>query len=204
MERRQRNQKGAGANLKVEVLEAAMRLLDSRPAAALSLRMVAREAGVTAPSLYAHFPDARTLTTEIVRACWVQVGDEMTRAAQECGTPGALAVIKAQMGAYVRYAMERSSRYLLLFALQPIDHEMVDFHGLVRPAYRGILSSIECLAGEGAALPTADPVSAALLTLSLAHGRIALAHLAPSRPGNSVEGVECFVAEMLDRLFTGK
>jgi hypothetical protein len=39
-----------------------------------------------------------------------------------------------------------------------------------------------------------------LVILSLAHGRIALAHLAPWRSGNSLEGVTEFVLATLNKL----
>jgi AcrR family transcriptional regulator len=42
--KRQRNQRGAGARLKDELIDAAMRILDRNPDAQLSLRMVAKEA----------------------------------------------------------------------------------------------------------------------------------------------------------------
>lgn len=199
--KRQRNQRGEGGRLKGEVIDAAMRLLDRSPAAELSLRMVAKEAGVAAPSIYAHFPDGKAVTTEIVRQCWVQMGDEMARAARDCASDAVLDIIKAQMSAYVRYAMERPSRYQLLFAMQPIDERESDLRGLLQPAYRSLLASIERWAEEKGRLPAKDVISATLLTLSIAHGRIALAHLAPMRPGNLPGNIETFVAEALDQLF---
>lgn len=184
------------------MIAAAMRLLDRSPSAVLSLRMVAKEAGVAAPSIYAHFPDGKAVTTEVVRQCWAQMGEEMARAAQDCNSDGILDTIKAQMGAYVRYAMERPSRYQLLFAMQPIEEREPDLRGLLQPAYRSLYASIERLVAEGRALPGKDVISVTLLTLSIAHGRIALAHLAPLRPGNFAPNIEAFVNEALDQLFS--
>jgi len=48
---RRRNSRGEGSLLKGEVIRAAMRLLDRASNAELSLRMVAREAGIAAPSI---------------------------------------------------------------------------------------------------------------------------------------------------------
>lgn len=199
---RQRNHRGEGGRLKGEVIEAAMRLLDRSPTAELSLRMVAKEAGVAAPSIYAHFRDAKAVTTEIVRQCWVQMGDEMSRAAIGCTSGAVRDIIKAQMSAYVRYAMERPSRYQLLFAMQPIEEHEPNL-GLLLPAYRSLFFSIERWADEGGTLPAKDVISSTLLTLSIAHGRIAFAHLAPLRPGNSSPEICTFVLEALDRLFPG-
>jgi AcrR family transcriptional regulator len=203
VEKRKRNQRGEGAQLKVEIIEAAMRLLDYEPGAQLSLRTVAREAGIAAPSIYAHFPDARAMTTEIVRECWVQMAQEMEEAANSADQArGGFEELKAKMGAFVRYAMERPSRYQLLFALYPIDTaETLELPALLQPAFRSVRGSIEKIAAGGGRLPAKNTMSATLLALSLAHGRIALAHLAPLEPGNSPAGVVAFVLETLHHIF---
>ncbi len=200
--KRQRNQKGEGSRLREELVQAAMRILDSAPGSQLSLRQVAREAGVAAPSVYPHFADARTLMTEIVRECWRQVGDEMAAAAAASPAPDALGRLKDQFGAFVAYAMERPSRYQLLFALNPIDLKEVDkMQGHLRPAYRQVMQIIKAFVDEGGKLPGEDIASSTLLLISLAHGRVALAHLAPHRAGNSAAGVQAFVLDAIDRLF---
>ena len=199
---RQRNQRGEGGRLKAEILEAAMRILDRTPAATLSLRMVAREAGVAAPSVYAHFANVDALMSEIVRECWRQLGEEMGADAEQPDTTNGLTALKTQMKAYVRYAMERPSRYQLLFALQPMAIDAWrDLPGPIQPAYRAVLASVDRLAKAGTALPMSDAMASTLLVLSIAHGRIALAHTAPHRRGNSVVGVSTFVMHALDRAF---
>lgn len=195
--RRQRNQRGEGARLKQELVEAAMRILDRQPGAQLSLRMVAKEAGVAAPSVYRHFPDARAMMTEIVSVCWAQMGDRMAEAAT--GSDDPMVRLKAQLSAYVQYAMERPSRYQLLFALSSgVEH---DLEGPLRPAYRLVRDAIEAFGTSGVSLPTADSASATVLALSMVHGRIAIAHLSPLRDGNNAAGVKDFVLEALATLF---
>lgn len=182
-------------------MRAAMRILDRAPGSQLSLRLVAREAGVAAPSVYPHFADARTMMTEIVRECWRQVGEEMAAGAAAYSTD-ARGRLKNQFSAFVDYAMERPSRYQLLFALQPIDPAEADtMQGHLRPAYRQVLHVVEEFAREGGKLPGEDIASSTLLLISLAHGRIALAHLAPDRVGNSARGVKAFVLQAIERLF---
>ena len=190
MQQRQPNQRGAGGRLRLELMEAAFRVLDRSPASGLSLRMVAREAGVAAPSVYDHFADARSLMADVVRECWHQVGDAMRESAGRATDGEPFAVLKAQMSAYVAYAMQRPSRYQLLFALQPLDAEAArDLPGPVQPAYRNVLECVEAMVTAGRPLPARDVHSAVLLVLSIAHGRIALAQTAPHRPGNSPAGV---------------
>ncbi|RYE70576.1 MAG: TetR/AcrR family transcriptional regulator [Rhizobiaceae bacterium] len=200
--KRRRNQRGEGSRLKEELIQAAMRILDSSPGSQLGLRIVAREAGVAAPSVYPHFADARTLMTEIVRECWQQVGDEMAAAAAASAAPDAVGRLKDQFSAFVDYAMGRPSRYQLLFALNPINPEEEDtMQGHLRPAYRQVRHLVESFVAEGGRLPGEDLVSSTLLLISLAHGRIALAHLAPNREGNGADGVKAFVLDAIDRLF---
>jgi AcrR family transcriptional regulator len=198
--KRQRNQRGEGGKLRDEVIEAAMRILDRSPATELSLRMVAREAGVAAPSLYRQFDDADAMMKAVVRECWTQVAEAMAVAGGLNSQMAPLAQLQAQMGAYVQYAMQRPSRYQLLFAL-PVGWEL-ELDGPLRPAYRVVYESIERHAQAGGNLPTGDVVSAALLTISFAHGRIALAHLAPARAGNLSPELQSFVCETIGRLFT--
>lgn len=179
-----------------------MRILDSAPGTQLGLRLVAREAGVAAPSVYPHFSDVRTMMTEIVRECWRQVGEEMEAAGTRSLATDALGRLKDELGAFVEYAMERPSRYQLLFALHPINsEEQYEMQGHIRPAYRQVRGLIEKIVAEGNALPLADVMANTLLVISLAHGRIALAHLAPNRGANSAKGVKAFVLDAIDRLF---
>jgi AcrR family transcriptional regulator len=199
IEKRQRNQRGEGARLKDELIEAAMRILDRSPDAQLSLRMVAKEAGVAAPSVYRHFTDVRAMMAEIARVCWAQMGENVVTAAQDCAEDKALDALKAKMSAYVRYAMERPSRYQLLFARSYDPEHNID--GPLRPAFRPVRKTIEAIAVSGGKVPAQDSFTAALLIISLAHGRIALAHLAPLRPGNFAPDVEAFVQEALERMF---
>ena len=198
-EKRKRNLRGEGGRLKYELIEAAMRLLDRSPNAQLSLRMVAKEAGIAAPSVYRHFADVNAMMAEIVRVCWAQMGEHLIAATRDAETLEPLDALKAKMAAFVQYAMERPSRYQLLYA--PSYRPEQDLDGPLRPAFRQVRESIEAIAGSGAKLPARDAFTSALMLISLAHGRIALAQLAPQRPGNFAPDVEGFVMETLDLLF---
>ncbi|MEY4161152.1 MAG: hypothetical protein RLZZ136_1773 [Pseudomonadota bacterium] len=182
-----------------------MRILDRSPATVLSLRMVAKEAGVAAPSIYAHFTDASHLASEIVRECWRQMGEEMAQAALTVAETDVLGSLQMQLRAYVLYAMERPSRYQLLFAMQPIDtHESHALPGLVQPAFRRIRDGLRTLRDGGQIPVETGTFALALHIISLVHGRIALAHLAPWRPGNDADGITDFVFGALDRLLPRK
>jgi AcrR family transcriptional regulator len=203
--KRKRNARGEGTRLKVELIEAAMRVLDDAPDTSLSLRMVARAAGIAAPSVYRQFADARSMMTEIVQECWLRMAYAMEEAARELAQTSALVRLKARMRGFVLYAMERPSRYQLLFAMRPIDPSAgVGMPGPLAPAYLSVEKSLTAIAEEGGPLPAPDVWTSALLVLSIAHGRIALGHLAPNRPGNSAQSVAAFVSNAIDLLFAPK
>jgi AcrR family transcriptional regulator len=200
--KRARNARGQGERLKDELVDAAMRLLDRSPSTALSLRLVAREAGIAPPSVYRQYDDAQSMMTEIVTECWRQMGEAMENAAARGRGGSALERLNARMTGFVHYAMDRPSRYNLLFATQPIDPQAgVALPGPLVPAYRSVERSMEEIMAEGGKLPMRDVQSSALLIIASSHGRIALARLAPNRPGNSAKEVARFVSEVLATLF---
>src|SRR6266700_821441 len=56
--RRQRNARGQGARLTQDIVSAALALIEREGSdEAVTLRAVAREIGIAAPSIYNHFPD---------------------------------------------------------------------------------------------------------------------------------------------------
>lgn len=64
---RARNPRGQGAHLRAEIVAAASRLLDlSGNPEAITLRGVAREVGVAAPSIYAHFSDREEIVQAVI------------------------------------------------------------------------------------------------------------------------------------------
>ena len=62
---RQRNPRGQGERLRDDIIEAASRLLADPAAPPLTLRAVAREAGVAATSVYLHFDDIEELVLAV-------------------------------------------------------------------------------------------------------------------------------------------
>ena len=197
--KRIRNPRGEGSRLKGEFIEAAMRVLDRSPYTQLSLRMVAKEAGVTAPSAYMQFPDAQAMLREVVYECWRQMAQAMRQTLAMAGSQPLLETLLLAVEAYVRHAMERPSRYQLLFDLAGVF--AMDPVGPVQPAFRVIAEPIEEMTKAREFVPLSDPILAALLVLSIAHGRVGLAHTAPVRPENSTAYVVDFVQASVRQLF---
>ncbi|MCW2603900.1 MAG: TetR family transcriptional regulator [Pseudonocardiales bacterium] len=199
---RLRNARGQGARLRFELLEAAMRVLDESAAADLTLRVVAREAGVSPQAVYAHFSGRQELTYEVIRMCWQQVADEMARASRRARNGGALLRLRAQLRAYLKYATDSPAKYQLLFALRP--EGVADSGHQTRPAepaYLSVLRDVEALRDEGYSFPGFGVHDSTLMLLSLVHGRVALAHTAPDRPWNTARSMTTYLNRILDGLF---
>jgi AcrR family transcriptional regulator len=96
-------------DLRRALTEAAQRLLESVGATALSLRAVAREAGVSPAAPYHHFKDKNELLDGVARHGWVKLSEQVASARGEGGLTG--------LGlAYVRFARENRALYELMYA----------------------------------------------------------------------------------------
>src|ERR1700729_2079928 len=114
--RRQRNARGQGARLTGDIVSGALALIDRTGSdEAVTLRAVAREIGIAAPSIYAHFPDREA----IVAAAVGRIFDELT-AANAAGTNLAgddpVDRLIAGCEAYVDFGLAQPARYGVLFS----------------------------------------------------------------------------------------
>ncbi|MFI6990478.1 TetR/AcrR family transcriptional regulator [Nonomuraea wenchangensis] len=84
---RGRNRRGEGARLRADILTAATGLLDRGGERALTLRAVAREAGVTAPSIYLHFPGRPAILLAVVHAAFAELARRIEAAVTDADAP---------------------------------------------------------------------------------------------------------------------
>lgn len=91
-----------------------LRLLAARDGEAVSLRAVARGVGVSATSVYRHFPDKEALMTTLALEGLAQLGAAQRAAADDAG--GGEAGFVATGRAYVRFALANPALFRLIFA----------------------------------------------------------------------------------------
>jgi AcrR family transcriptional regulator len=111
---RKRNTRGEGDRLRRELVSAARALLEETGNEdAVTLRAVARRAGVTAPSIYAHFGDAGAILLEVVQEAF----GELAGALRAAGSGAATAAerLDALCAAYVQFAAGSPHRYRIMF-----------------------------------------------------------------------------------------
>jgi AcrR family transcriptional regulator len=94
-------------------VEAARRILEAEGPAALSLRGVAREAGVSPAAPYHHFKDKCELIDAVARQGWEALGEALAEARRGAASPrDALADIGV---AYVRFARANPALYRVMY-----------------------------------------------------------------------------------------
>jgi AcrR family transcriptional regulator len=114
--RRQRNARGEGSRLTDDIVQGALALIDrTNGAEAVTLRAVAREVGIAAPSIYAHFADRDA----IVLAVTARLFDDLTAAitaAMDAAPDDPVERLVAGCQEYVRYGLANEARYRVLFS----------------------------------------------------------------------------------------
>jgi AcrR family transcriptional regulator len=101
-------------DLRTALIRAGLDLLADRDLEGLSLREVARAVGVSAPSVYRHFPDKQALMTALARE-----GLDRLSIAQHAAVMGVEeggAAFAAAGRAYVRFALANPALFRLIFA----------------------------------------------------------------------------------------
>lgn len=101
-------------DLRAALVAEGLRLVAERDAEALSLREVARGVGVTATSVYRHFPDKQALLAALAREGLDRLAQAQRDA--QAGAGGGKAGFAATGRAYVRFALANPGLFRLIFA----------------------------------------------------------------------------------------
>ncbi|MEV7422181.1 MULTISPECIES: TetR/AcrR family transcriptional regulator [unclassified Streptomyces] len=200
---RARSPRGQGARLRREIVAAVQHLLAEWGSAdKLTMRAVAKEVGISAPSIYLHFADK----TELVWAALADRYDElvarMAAAAEAAEHLDPRSRLRAQAHAYCLFAMSNPGHYRLMFEVRQPTVEPSRISG--HPA-RHISASFRAgLRGcQEAGYALSLPVEQAAQTLwSGLHGSVALHH--SLYHDESTEALTLLLADgLVDSLVTG-
>jgi AcrR family transcriptional regulator len=101
-------------DLRAALLVEGLRLLAARDAEHLSLREVARGVGVSATSVYRHFPDKDALMAALAQEGLARLAAAQREASDQAG--GDKAGFAATGRAYVRFALANPALFRLIFA----------------------------------------------------------------------------------------
>jgi AcrR family transcriptional regulator len=198
--KRRRNPRGEGDRLRAELIRAASDLLASGVSPEkVSLRGVAETVGVTAPSIYRHFPNKDALLVAVVEEQFDELQRVMTEATAEAGDDP-FAALRAMGRAYVVMGRERPTYYEVLFGpLGGALHGLLGIgateSGVFDPADRGqgafmlLVGAIERALAAGPGGAGFDPFVVAVDTWAFVHGLVDLTNSHPRFPWPAVDVV---------------
>ncbi|MFI5844692.1 TetR/AcrR family transcriptional regulator [Catenuloplanes sp. NPDC051500] len=187
---RARNRRGEGGRLREEIVAAAVELLaETGDERALTLRSIARRAGIAAPSIYPHFPDQPAIMLAVVGTAFAELTEILRAAAAEADSPRAR--LEAICRTYLAYAQSHPERYRTMFGglwvptLESGSVTEEDLAALGKECMGLVAAALaECAAAGVSAStdPAADAVALWLGLHGLAHQR-AVTRAFPWPPG---------------------
>ncbi|MFF0476335.1 TetR/AcrR family transcriptional regulator [Streptomyces sp. NPDC004284] len=178
-------------DLRAACLRAARELLEEDGSAGLSLRAVARRAGVSATAPYRHYADRDALVSAVAAEGYRELAQHLTAASPAPSTPEDLASVAV---AYVRFALDHPALFRAMFAepCDPTDEERVAATEVIKEYVRGMVRDAFPGADETGALPTG--------VWALVHG-LAFLHLDGKLDASSPEAVAAQVRAAVHALF---
>src|SRR5437588_6216675 len=152
------------------LLKAAEKVLERDGLPGLTLRAVAREAGVSHPAPTHHFGDLSGLLSELAAIGFRQFNAAM--AAADSRGPSPLDKAMARAKAYVAYARAHPGMYGLMFRTERPDLKRPSLHEAASASFAGLAGSVgasrhEQIAAEALSL---DQAAAIARAWSLVHG----------------------------------
>jgi AcrR family transcriptional regulator len=107
--------------LRQRILETAEALLESEGLQALSLREVARRAGVTHQAPYHHFADRESILAELVTQGFDDLALRLAKANDQAASTGPRKTLMQSGTAYVGYAIEHPGVFRIMFRREVCD-----------------------------------------------------------------------------------
>ncbi len=190
--KRARNPRGQGARLTEDIVSGALALIERTGSAeAVTLRAVAREVGIAAPSIYAHFPDRDAVLMAVVAQVFGELTEVIEQGQQSAGQDQASRLV-AGCEAYVAFGLEHPARYGVLFSRQllaaPEDGKPVPIGPDGRPVleigaepFALLVQAIEACVTAGVSAST-DVVADATAVWVALHGTVSLRTALPHFP----------------------
>jgi AcrR family transcriptional regulator len=174
-------------DLRTDLLTTAAALVERTGSVdAVTLRGVAREAGVTAPAVYGHFADLGALLDAVVEGAFADLVAAVGAAADGVADP--VERLLAGCRAYVRYGLSAPARYRAMFGSRQVPAGAAAFDTLVH--------AVDACVRAGASAST-DPRADATLVWTALHGLVTLWAGWTDRPGPDLDAQ---VAALVSRL----
>jgi AcrR family transcriptional regulator len=156
--------------LREALLQAAERVLERDGLAGLTLRAVAREAGVSHAAPTHHFGDLTGLVSELAAIGFRQFDAAMSAACAVATSPLGRALARPK--AYLAYAQAHPGLYGLMFRTERLDYTRPSLHDAANASFLGLAQAIGAMRQEHIeeSTLTLEQAAAIVRAWSLVHG----------------------------------
>lgn len=154
--------------LREELISACIALIESEGIGAVSLRRVAREAGVSPGAPYHHFADRAALLTAIAVRGAQQLERDLRQARADAPTP--VRALAQLIEAYVRFAREHTAYLRLMYRPELATPEKDPEAAAATNAALQILTEVVRDCQRAGTAPTGDPEPLVLMVWAIATG----------------------------------
>jgi len=188
-------------DLRAALLRAATDVIRERGLEGLSLREVARRAGVSHAAPYHHFADLAALIAALVEHSLLELGERM-RAAAATAPSDPEARVRALGAAYVRFAVDDPASFRLMFRpeLRGPGGERLEAAG--EASYRPLLETIADGVARGT-FAARDVSDLGLAAWAAVHGLATLLVDGPLRRTDDPAAVDAAVTAVVDGVVGG-
>jgi AcrR family transcriptional regulator len=196
---RKPNRRGEGARLRDEIVHAATGLAEENSdLSGITLRAVARRAGITAPSIYAHFGNLDDVIDAVIASTFEDLARSLERDLHGHTDPRGR--LRALCHGYVSFGSGNPRLYRLLFGPDrpkptPLTTKSIDSMPGAK-AFNMLVGSVRACVEAGQSSST-DPQRDAIALWAALHGYVGLLAGTPEFPWPPHDGV---VDQCVDRL----
>ncbi|MFN4228446.1 TetR/AcrR family transcriptional regulator [Parvibaculum sp.] len=165
-------------NLREALVDAAFALLDEGGAEAVTIRAVARRAGVTHAAPANHFADRKALLTALASRIFEDLSREISRRLARAGD-GLEARLRVFADAVLRFGLASPHRYRLIWRWDALDGADATLQGAMDAIYDCLIAELSVQGSEAL-----DPHSRTIALWSMVHGYVSMrieGNLVPGR-----------------------
>jgi AcrR family transcriptional regulator len=191
-------------NLRAALLDVALKTLAEKGAAALSLRAIARQAGVSQTAPYNHFADKEALLAALATVGYKGLSDSMAQAVVAAAPVDTASEIRALGRGYLDFAIRKPEQLRLMFGGEIVDmREFPELMAAAHDAFAAINTAVERFIDEGNTGPTGrmGPNTATIAAWSMVHGLSTLLIDHKVNPAETEAGTEAELIEQILDIF---
>jgi AcrR family transcriptional regulator len=157
-------------DLRRTLLEASIELILERGLDALSLREVARRAGVSPAAPYHHFENRQQLLAALSLDGFRMLAEVMRSAREAASSGGALERFNAIGEAYVRFALAQPAHFRLMFRPSLVPSDAVAHDAAPREAFQVLLDAVSEVLQDSGIRAHIDQRGLTLVAWAIVHG----------------------------------